>query len=499
MFRSFRIGPCAPLVMLLFAATPAAASLFTGPVDFPVGANPTGLTAGDIDGDGDLDLVACHYSPGLVTLLLNDGTGAFTQAPGSPIRAVRFPISAGLGSFNGEVDGMTYLVVVGLYGFDTAAVSVFLGDGTGGFGLPSTFLVGAVGQIGRKVAVGDYDGDGRDDLAFADGDVRLGRGDGTFTSSALLPVSSMAFDVIARDFDGDGRPDLAFMSFLVENLLHVFLAGAGGVFYEAAGSPVSIPGEPETLAAGDFDGDADLDLAATDIFGQKVSVLVNDGGGGFAPAPFSPVGVRAGYPRGIAAADFDRDGRADLAVGSNNSPDLSILLADAEGGLTEIEGSPLRLTAGVPISIVAGDLDADDDVDLAAVDFQGGRIAVFLNVAQVVEVPIDIHPGSEQNVIQLESHGVLPVAILSTQEIDATTVDPMTVRLAGSPVRRTSSGKLLCQAEAVNDDFRVDLLCMVETDALQLSAGDTVATLEAVTFDGTRIQGQDEVRVLAPR
>jgi hypothetical protein len=430
-----------------------------------------------------------------VTILLNDGGGAFGPAPAGPLTGVALPISAEVGSFNKDQDNRADLVVVGYGGFLPASAFVFLGDGAGGFQLATTFGVGIVGEIGRKAAAGDYDGDGRDDLAFASGEVWRGLGDGTFAPQASMPLSSQAFDVIARDFDGDQRPDLAFLSFLVLDWLHVFLTGPGGVFAEAAGSPVALAGEPESLAAGDFDGDFDLDLAVTDIFGMGVHVLRNDGGGSVAQPTF--IGVHAGYPRGIAAADFDGDGRDDLTVGSNNSPDLSVLLADSSG-LSEAGDSPLHVTVGVPISIVAGDLDGDGGLDLAAVDFQGDRIAVFLNTStRALEVPIDILPDSDDNVIKVGSAGVVSVAILSTEEFDATTVDPSTVLLAGAPVRRSPSGDLACREEAVDADARVDLLCKVEREALQLGAGDTVAALEAVTFDATRIRGQDGVRVIA--
>ncbi|HET8948012.1 MAG TPA: putative metal-binding motif-containing protein, partial [Candidatus Polarisedimenticolia bacterium] len=115
----------------------------------------------------------------------------------------------------------------------------------------------------------------------------------------------------------------------------------------------------------------------------------------------------------------------------------------------------------------------------------------------VLDVAIDILPGSDDNVIQLRSQGTLPVAILSTAEFDATTVDPTTVLLAGAPVHLKSSGSYACQPQDVDRDGLTDLLCQVEKSALQLHAGDTIAVLTASTFDGEALQGQDTVRVLA--
>jgi hypothetical protein len=113
--------------------------------------------------------------------------------------------------------------------------------------------------------------------------------------------------------------------------------------------------------------------------------------------------------------------------------------------------------------------------------------------------PVESHilPGSDDNVIRIGSQGVLPVAILSTAEFDATTTDPATVRLAGAPVQLGPPGAYACQAQEVDGDGRVDLLCKVDKAALQLHAGDTVAVLLASRFDGEALRGQDAVRVLA--
>ncbi len=465
-----RAGICAVVLSIVHAAAEGAA-VFTGPFDYSAGTNPVSIAVGDVDGDGDPDLVTCqNLNEGLVTILLNDGAGAFREAPGSPLRGIGVPLSAEFGQFNPSVDR----------NLDRLGSVLTLQD---------------VGSIGRKVAVADYNGDGYDDLAFSDGEVLLGIGDGTFTPAPEVPIGYPAFDVITSDWNGDARPDLAF-SVPQFSTVRVFLAGSGGAFTEAAGSPVALSGFTESIVAADFDGDSALDMAVTDFYGQQVWVLLNDGHGSFAT---TTVPVKAGYPRGIAAADFDGDGRADLAVGSNNSPDLSILLMQV-GGFTEIDQSPLKLTGGAPVSIVARDLDRDADADLAAVDFQGGNVAVFLNTSKnVVHVPIDVMPGSDQNVIRLGARGVVPVAILGTPTFDATTVDPASVRLAGSPVRRTPSGAFLCQDEDVNLDSIVDLLCQIEIGALQLGPNDTIAVLDAVTFDGTHIEGSDTVRVLAVR
>jgi YVTN family beta-propeller protein len=113
-----------------------------------------------------------------------------------------------------------------------------------------------------------------------------------------------------------------------------------------------------------------------------------------------------------------------------------------------------------------------------------------------VVVEIDIKPGSFPNSINLGARGTLPVAILSSETFDATTVDPMTVKLAGAPVKLKPNGRPMASVEHVDADGRLDLVVHVEIVALQLTSADTQAVLEGKTFGGTAIRGTDSVRVV---
>ena len=111
---------------------------------------------------------------------------------------------------------------------------------------------------------------------------------------------------------------------------------------------------------------------------------------------------------------------------------------------------------------------------------------------------IDIKPGSDPNSINLSASGVVPVAILSSDTFDATTVDPDTVSLAGAKVKMVGkSNRFLCHQEDVNADGRLDLTCQVENLTLFLTEeGQTIAVLEALTFHGLPIRGQDTVNIV---
>jgi hypothetical protein len=113
-----------------------------------------------------------------------------------------------------------------------------------------------------------------------------------------------------------------------------------------------------------------------------------------------------------------------------------------------------------------------------------------------ISVIIDIKPGSYPNSINLGSNGNVPVAILSAADFDATTVDPLTVTLAGAAVRIKGKGTPQASASDVNGDGLLDLIVHVDTTALQLSETNTDAILEGMTFDGQKISGTDTVRIV---
>jgi hypothetical protein len=127
-----------------------------------------------------------------------------------------------------------------------------------------------------------------------------------------------------------------------------------------------------------------------------------------------------------------------------------------------------------------------------------GREVLAVNEAfnPFLPVPIDIKPGDPNNTINLRSRGVLIVAILSTSEFGATTVDPATVKLAGAPVTTHGRNTPMTSVADLNRDGRVDLLLHFRTQDLQLDPTATEAVLKGTTFSGQRIRGVDSIRLV---
>ena len=174
----------------------------------------------------------------------------------------------------------------------------------------------------------------------------------------------------------------------------------------------------------------------------------------------------------------------------------------SDGKLAVGANAVANFTGAAYVFGVDGDCDASGELDACEVledpsldNDQNG----VLDVCEVISVLIDIKPGSATNSIQLGSRGLVPVAILTTEEFDAAEVDPDTVQLAGSSVAiRGNGSRLLASLIDVDGDGDLDLMLHVSTENLALDTGATLATLTGETWDGESIEGSDTVNIVPP-
>ena len=261
-------------------------------------------------------------------------------------------VSVSVGDFNG--DGKLDLAFANQ---NLNAVSVLLGDGKGGFGLKTDFPTG-VNPF--SIVTGDFNGDGKLDLAVANEadntvSVLLGDGLGGFGAKTDFPLGHAPFSVALGDFNGDGKLDLAVAS-EGDNTVSVLLGDGLGGFGAKADFPTG--SAPVSVAVGDLNGDGKLDLVVAN-YGDSVSVLIGDGTGHFGPKKEFAAGAN---PRGVAVADLNGDGKLDLAVANTSSNNVSVLLGDGLGGFAPKTD---YLTGGYPMSVAVGDFDRDGKPDLA--------------------------------------------------------------------------------------------------------------------------------------
>lgn len=294
----------------------------------------------------------------------------------------QFGLGMARADFNG--DGVSDLAV-GSVDFDhevlISQVGVLLGQGDGTLGPATPYRLTTSPQ---NVAAGDLNGDGKADLVSTvatDGnsggptygvDVLLGNGDGTFQAATFYALQGRPADVVVSDFNQDGRADVAVKlldSFATPNVdesgIGVFLSGPSGHLLPATQYPLAAA--LVGLTAGDFDGDGQTDLATLLIphasgpdYPSTVNVLPGRGDGTFA-APITSPGLS--LPRFVsAAADFNGDGKLDLAVTYYRTvKGLVILLGNGDGTFVRGDDYPnLNIR-----SLTPADLDGDGFIDLA--------------------------------------------------------------------------------------------------------------------------------------
>jgi len=346
---------------LLFLVTKPASSVIFTSSNFSTGTNPQALVRGDFNSDGKMDLAVTNYG---------DNT-----------------------------------------------VSVFLGNGKGGFGAA---IPTATGPGPDALTAGDFNGDGKLDLAVANGNdsstvsILLGKGTGSFMPAPNSPLAANASEpgwVGAADFNGDGKLDLLVVS-QTDSTLSVFLGNGDGTFEPTSVLPYAGPG-PVSVAIGDFNGDGKLDLAQVNHTGNSVAILTGSGDGTF--NVLQTTAATGNGPRGIVTADFNADGKLDLAVTNQTDGTISVLIGKGDGtfqpGVTYTVG-------GGPIALVTEDVNGDGKADLAVVNQTANTISLLLGTGTgTFRAHTDYAAGNSPSglaVAGFNSGGLLDVAVAAS-------------------------------------------------------------------------------------
>jgi hypothetical protein len=446
---------------------------FTAVGDFVAGNAPVAAVAGAFYGDGHLDLAVLNSGDRTIDLPRGLGDGTFRVARAYP--AELEPVALTTGDLTGN--GLTDLVAANSCGADPACVSagsasVFMAHADGTYTQTATY---PLGLSPAGIALAKVTGSANLDLlAINRGDKTLtvmpGNGDGTFSAARTIALTNSPRAFAVGDFNSDGKPDLAILSDCGQSsctqsgTLDIWLGKGDGTFAAAASYKVGY--SPVSLAAGDLRGTGSLDLVVANACGLDsscasggtASVFFNDGAGGFSLANSLSIGSG---PTSIALGKIV-GASLDLAVASGAENQVLVLKGDGQGGF----GAATSYAVGSkPAALLVADLYHDGFNSIATADSSSSTVSILRGTASgtletAVSYPVAVSPvaiailgavnGGGVSLATASAHSGAPLhrgPITLYKGVPGTGTETPTVTLTNPPITSTVDNQVTLNAK----------------------------------------------------
>jgi uncharacterized protein (TIGR03437 family) len=484
------------------------------PLPVSPGLFPTGIAAADLNGDKFPDLIAAD---GFLSVLLRTAGADFSLPVQYSLQSGSAAVAVASADLNG--DGHADIIAAGSVRSQGGTVDVVLGKGDGTLGQQYSYAIGGSpgGTFGNSpsgIVTGDFNGDGKPDVAAgfesasgstgAGVSVLFGKGDGTLNSAINYSLNGAAVNsTIAGDFNGDGRLDIAAAvaqsSFSNAGSVALLLGKGDGTFqnpvYFQTGSP---PATPVALAAGDLNGDRKLDLAVSVLDAQlneSLVILLGNGDGSFRQLPAISTGASG---EAIAIADLNGDGNPDVVVADCCGLSESVyLLGNGDGTFS----SPAHFSSGASVTaITVADWNGNGVAGLAmaqnaGIGLPGAVMAMQSGLNPKISGVNPLGTGSAAGGVTALAPGSLAASYgkdLATGPPISASTNPWPITLSGTTVTiADSSGASLAAPVYYASQSQVDYV-------IPAQAAVGPATISVRSGDGTVSSGPVTLQAVAP-
>jgi hypothetical protein len=356
----------------LLLSTPGNAQAFLYNYSYVgAGNSPLGAVIANFNRDGRSDLATVNYD-NTVSVILGQPNAAFARPVNYSTGDSPFALIAADLRKNGHIDLVTVNMPNGID--QPGTISVLLGNGDGTFQAHVDY---AVGDFPVGVVAGDFNDDGKIDLAIANKNeatvsLLYGKGDGTFQAQVLVAVGSEPTSISSGNFNGDNRTDLI-ASCVGSGVVSVLLNDGGGKFSRVDSSSGLSGPDTSLVVTGHFTSAGQADAVISSRTSGHLYFLKGLGNGSFS----SPTQVEAkavGQIYSLIAVDINKDGKTDLAYGSVGPTEFSVLFGNGDGKFSAPVVSPISATE----SIILADINGDGFLDLVTPQESPSSIAIAL-------------------------------------------------------------------------------------------------------------------------
>ena len=341
---------------------------------------PVYLAVVDFNNDDRLDIAVVNAKINAVGILLGHGNGTFQNQKTFSTGAYSNPTSLAVGDL--DKDGDMDIVVANTQAQEEH-ILVLLGDGHGNFSNYGKYVTATDSQL-CSVVIGHFNNDTKLDMAVANNGTKeigifLGYGDGTFSTQTnyLTTNNSRPISITIGDFNNDNLSDLAVANYGTQ-IVGIFLAKMDTNLVDKNTYFTGSAASPGSIALADYNNDNHLDIVVGNDGTHDIDLFINDGNGNFSVQTVY-LGDSTFHPTSIVVHDFNSDTRLDLAIANSATDTITLLYGENNGTFPNSKVFPTGINSG-PQSIAAGDFNHDNRTDIAVAYSDSGSVNLLLRI-----------------------------------------------------------------------------------------------------------------------